>query len=220
MHVESLKNDLRHTLSFNLGVQGNFRKQNGILQARPEVRCRTCDARCSPCHSNSWRHRARQGCPVFLSRPGLAAPQPSWWARATSEVTRQGSLRGQHARKTQSTHIWAKTPFFRLYPRSFWSKRIRHLKCSEHELSTSFAPPCVLHVLAWRLARYEGEKHWEKMTFWVEQVEYSLTPPHKSVSAMNSRKSVVVKADSTSHCGMRGILPETSRCTFCMGTRV
>ena len=30
-HVESLKQDLRHALSVSLGVQKNFREQNGML---------------------------------------------------------------------------------------------------------------------------------------------------------------------------------------------
>ena len=52
--VERLKPDLRRTLSVCLGVERNFREQNGMFfRAQPLVRCRTCDARFSPCRSNS-----------------------------------------------------------------------------------------------------------------------------------------------------------------------
>ena len=63
--------------------------------------CRTCDAR----FRSGIAADAAQGCPVFVSRPGPAAPQPSGRAWSTSEVDPWGLLRGRPATHGCNTHL-------------------------------------------------------------------------------------------------------------------
>ena len=87
VHVEKLKHDLRHALSVSHGDQKGVRRQNGMFFIRnPEfvVGRVMPDFLCvAPIRDDTVFNKGAQ---YFFSRPGLAAPQPSWWAWSTSGI--------------------------------------------------------------------------------------------------------------------------------------
>ena len=102
--------DERHALSVSLGDRG----QNGMLFKRnlefvvelrmpdfsPEVHIRDDTA-----HDQRWRQARRSGRPAFVSRPGLAAPQPpSRWAWSTSGG-RLGTAPKSPRHERSNTHL-------------------------------------------------------------------------------------------------------------------
>ena len=85
-HVENHKHDLCHAVSVSLGVQRNFREQSRILFRRnPEFVVER--VMMDFVHVVPIRDDTNDAQYLYPAR-GLAAPQPSWWARATPEVTR------------------------------------------------------------------------------------------------------------------------------------